>query len=227
MLWSEHLILYYRNMIPPAGLPPGIELLYPQANPVVMQVVETFYNKFFSDQGKRVIFLGINPGRFGAGVTGVNFTAPRQLSMHCGIGHPFKDQSELSAEFIYDVIEAYGGAGKFYKDCFLGSVSPLGFIKNGKNINYYDDRALIEMLEPFITLQMQRLLSPRLPFGDTCICIGGDKNYRHLYDLNKKNGWFREIKVVPHPRFIMQYRRKFKDQYIREYLEVISALAAQ
>ena len=86
--------------------------------------------------------LGINPGRFGAGITGVNFTAPRQLKENCGIDHPWGNSSELSAEFIYEMIAAFGGPAKFYADYFIGAVSPLGYMKDRKNINYYDDKKL-------------------------------------------------------------------------------------
>jgi hypothetical protein len=218
MTWADHLISYYKNLRPPENLPNDIEWLYPQQQPRVIEIVEAFYNKFYSDQNPRTLLLGINPGRFGAGVTGVNFTAPRQLSMYCGIEHPFKDQSELSAEFIYEMILAYGGVKKFYSRFFIGSVCPLGFVQHAKNLNYYDDKDLLQAVEPFIIRSMKELLS----FGadhHKCICIGGEKNYKYLSSLNGRHKWFKTITTVPHPRFIMQYRRRQKDLYIQEYLE--------
>jgi hypothetical protein len=118
--------------------------------------------------------LGINPGRFGAGVTGVNFTAPNQLKEFCGIDHEFKKQSELSAEFIYEMIGAYGGTEKFYSNFFIGSVCPLGFIKQGKNINYYDDRKLLETVEPFIIKNLNQLLDFNVDVKN-CFAIGEKK----------------------------------------------------
>src|SRR5687768_18158258 len=44
---------------------------------------------------------------------------------------------------------AYGGCDKFYSDFFITAVSPLGFVKNGKNVNYYDDRELLYAVTPF------------------------------------------------------------------------------
>jgi hypothetical protein len=218
MTWAEHLISYYKNLKPPKKLPNDIEWLYPQQQPRVFEIVEAFYTKFYEDQNPRTLLIGINPGRFGAGVTGVNFTAPRQLSLYCGIEHPFKDQSELSAEFIYEMILAYGGVKKFYSRFFIGSVCPLGFVQHGKNLNYYDDKELLRAVEPFIVRSMNELLS----FGANqhqCICIGGEKNYKYLSSLNERHQWFKTIATVPHPRFIMQYRRRQKDLYIQEYLE--------
>src|SRR5687768_9018762 len=129
MTWGDHIRSFYRGLQPPPRLPNGISWLYPQQSAEVMQVVETFCRKYYHDEEARSLFLGINPGRFGAGVTGVNFTAPRQLKQYCGIEHPFRDQSELSAEFIYDMINAYGGPQPFYRRYFIGSVCPLGFVK--------------------------------------------------------------------------------------------------
>ena len=164
--------------------------------------------------------LGINPGRFGAGITGINFTAPRQLKDNCGIDHPWGNTTELSAEFIYEMITQYGGPEKFYSNYFIGAMSPLGFLKNGKNINYYDDKKLQQAVTPFITETIQQQI--KMGFAtDTCICIGGEKNYKFLISLNDQHGFFKKITPLPHPRFIMQYRRKNKQLYLKEWLDLL------
>ena len=220
MTWAKHILSVYKNLQPPAKLPNGIEWLYPQQNKEVLDIVETFCSEYYNDQKERTLLIGINPGRFGAGVTGVNFTAPKQLSTYLGIEHPFKNQTELSAEFIYDMITAYGGARKFYSEFFMGSVCPLGFVQNGKNINYYDDKALLQTVEPFIIDNLNKLVAYNTNLNH-CICIGGEKNYKYLSALNEKQKWFKNIYTVPHPRFIMQYRRRQKESFIEQYLEVL------
>jgi hypothetical protein len=85
--WAEHLIQFYRTLQPPKTLPSGITWLHPQQNGEVMELASRFFEKFFSDTAPRRLLLGINPGRFGAGITGVNFTAPKQLAQYCGIPH--------------------------------------------------------------------------------------------------------------------------------------------
>lgn len=221
--WAEDLIEFYGGLTFPKRLPEGISWLYPQEDPRVMKVVKEFCEKFFNDPHKRRLMLGINPGRFGAGVTGVNFTAPRQLSEVCHIAHPFGNQSELSAEFIYAMIEAYGGTEAFYHHFFIGSVCPLGFVQHNKNLNYYDDKKLYETVKPFIVDSIEKQL--RFPVErDVCFCIGGEKNLKHLSSLNEMYGWFTHIIPLPHPRFIMQYRRKFKDEYIKEYIDKLRAV---
>src|SRR5437762_11136697 len=111
-LIASELIKFYRSLRIGAELPAGIDLLHPHASEEVMQVVAIFFNRYYADDYPRQLLFGINPGRFGAGTTGINFTAPKQLKDFCGIDHPFKSQSELSAEFIYDLIMAYGGPVK-------------------------------------------------------------------------------------------------------------------
>jgi hypothetical protein len=213
---AKSIIHFYRSLEPPR-LPKGIEILFPQQNKEVMKVVETFFNKFYNDTHPRHLIFGINPGRFGAGTTGINFTAPKQLKEFCGIDHCFKSQTELSAEFIYESIQAFGGVEKFYNNYFITSVSPLGFIKGGLNMNYYDDKSLQQAVTPFIINSVQKQIA--LGFKtDFCICIGGDKNLKFFSALNREYKFFDEIVPLPHPRFIMQYRRKQKEKYIQQYL---------
>ena len=218
--WADHLFEFYSSLQPQQKLPNNILWLYPQRSEEVMQVVQKFLQKYFNDTRKRRLFLGINPGRFGAGVTGVNFTAARQLTEECAIEHPFKNGSELSAEFIYAMINAYGGPTKFYQKHFIGSVCPLGFVKGGKNINYYDDKELQVAVTPFIVESIEKQLS--FPVDRShCLCIGGDKNFTYLSALNAQYKWFKEIVPLPHPRFIMQYRRKQIEPFIQIYLDAI------
>lgn len=219
--WAEHLLGLYGNLKPPKQLPNDIEWLYPQKDAAVMKIFGQFLHKYYNDCNPRRIFLGINPGRFGAGVTGVNFTAPKQLKEYCGIEHEFKNQSELSAEFIYDLITAYGGVEKFYSDFFIGSVCPLGFIKHGKNINYYDDKELLKAVEPFIIKSLKQLFDLNVD-RKICFAIGGEKNFKYLFSLNERFKWFEEIVPLAHPRFIMQYRRKQKQLFIQQYLQFIT-----
>lgn len=216
---SKKIINFYLNLQPP-DLPDDVGVLFPYDDKEVKKQVKLFFKKFFSDNQQRRLLLGINPGRFGAGITGINFTAPRQLKENCGINHPFKLSSELSAEFIYEVIENFGGAQKFYAQWFLGALSPLGYVKAGKNINYYDDKALMKSIMPFIEESVEQQASFNI-LKDRCLCIGEDKNYRFLSLLNEKHHWFDEIIPLPHPRFIMQYRRRQKEKFVMQYVTAL------
>ncbi|TAL42891.1 MAG: DUF4918 family protein [Chitinophagaceae bacterium] len=217
---AEKIIHFYKHLQLPTDLPVDVEILFPQKNKEVMIVVSRFFKKYFSDNKERTIIFGINPGRFGAGTTGINFTAPKQLKENCGIEHSFKNQTELSAEFIYEMIEESGGCEKFYKQFFISAISPLGFIKNGKNLNYYDDKKLQEAVTPFIIDCINQQLKWNLN-REKCFCVGGEKNFNYFSALNKDQHWFKEIIPLPHPRFILQYRRKQKDKYIHQYLSAL------
>lgn len=218
-MFSKKIFRFYQSLVPPP-LPAGVDILYPQQDPEVMKLVKAFLDKYYSDNDPRTLILGINPGRFGAGVTGINFTAPKQLSGLCGIPHKLKLQSELSAEFIYEVIDRYGGCAAFYRHFFISAVSPLGYTREGKNLNYYDEKPLQAAVTPFI----ENCINEQYKWNinrQTCLCIGGEKNFKFLSGLNEKHKWFKEILPLPHPRFILQYRRKQKEEYVREYLNTL------
>ena len=219
---ADQLKSFYKNLSIPE-VSAGIEVLHPQKLDEVVAITSTFFDKYYSDSNPRQLLFGINPGRFGAGTTGINFTAPRQLKHQLGIEHSFKDQSELSAEFIYEMINQYGGPGKFYGDFFLTSVCPLGFTKEGKNLNYYDDVNLAKELEPYIVDAIKQQIKIFRP-GRKCICIGGEKNFKYLKNLNEKHKFFDTIVPVAHPRFILQYRRKEKDDFLQEYSSALRFL---
>lgn len=221
---AQSIIKFYISLKPPRNLPDGVEILHPQADQQVQQVVKDFYTKYYSDDEPRQLLFGINPGRFGAGTTGVNFTGPKQLTEYCGITHPFKMRSELSAEFIYTMITAYGGCEKFYKKFFITSVSPLGYVKEGINLNYYDDAALAASLRPWII----KTIKDQLTFtrsSKACICIGGEKNYKYFNAVNDEFHFFNRIIPLPHPRFIMQYKRKQLVYYVDAYLKALEEVS--
>lgn len=217
---ADKLISFYQSLKPPRNLPAGIEILFPQKDKQVQELVKSFFTKYFDDDRPRNLMFGINPGRYGAGITGVNFTGPKQLKEECGIDHHLKLSSELSAEFIYEMINAHGGVKTFYQNWFIGAVCPLGFIKSDRNINYYDDLALQKKVTPFIIDCINKQVAMGFKTGK-CLCIGGEKNFKFLSALNNEHKWFEEIVPLPHPRFILQYRRRQKDKYIHQYLSAM------
>jgi hypothetical protein len=193
----------------------------PYADARVRGYVRAFVDKYFADNDERVLVFGINPGRFGAGITGVTFTDPVVLTDECGIENELPRRRELSSIFIYDFINRRGGLRQFYSRFFLTALSPLGFTRNGLNLNYYDDRKLAADVTPFIT----KTIEQQIAIGgrrDHAIVLGMGENYRYFQKLNEKHRFFREILPLEHPRFIMQYRRKRIDEYLAKYEEVFS-----
>ena len=74
-----------------------IEVLDPYKNSEVKEIYNSFYTKYFNDNNSRIILFGINPGRFGGGITGIPFTDPYNLYNHCGI----KSNLEKKKEELY------------------------------------------------------------------------------------------------------------------------------
>jgi hypothetical protein len=195
----------------------------PYAEPLVRGYARTFLEKYFCDNRDRVLILGINPGRFGAGVTGVTFTDPVALADECGITNHLPRRRELSSIFVYDVINRLGGPKQFYQRFFLSAICPLGFTRDGINLNYYDDRRLERAVTPFIVSSIEQ----HIAFGggrDCVFVLGSGRNAAFLERLNADHGWFRSIKPLDHPRFIMQYRRKRVDDYVGKYVSALGGM---
>src|ERR1700750_1886860 len=95
-------------------LPPGIRMMNPftDSNQPLL-ISGKFYQKYYNDAGPRYLILGINPGRYGAGLTVIPFTDPKRLQSECKISYSGKQTHEPSSVFIYDMIRAYGGAEAF------------------------------------------------------------------------------------------------------------------
>ena len=222
MTFAELILTYYQNIkIPKQKLPNNILWIDNIFTEEVLQTMHTFYHKYFSDNQERIMLLGINPGRFGAGVTGIPFTDPINLEEHCEIPNEFEKRHELSSKFIYDVVTAFGGPKNFFSRVYITSISPIGFIKDGKNINYYDDKALEEML--WIWMKKQIATQLKFPISNkVAFSIGAGKNLKALQKMNEEEGWFERVEALPHPRWVMQYRLKRKQDFIEEYLEKIA-----
>jgi hypothetical protein len=221
MAFSVQIIQFLQSLSLTVKLPYQFEVLNPFSDKETLRVSKLFYKKFYNDNLKRRMVLGINPGRFGAGITGVPFTDPVRIEKVCGIENTWAKKQELSSVFIYQMIEAYGGAEKFYKDFYITAVSPLGFVKAGKNINYYDDKELQKDIKPFVI----ECINKQLKFDikrDVAYCLGEGKNYEYLKRLNDEMKFFDKIIALPHPRFIMQYKTKRKEEYIQKYLNVFN-----
>jgi hypothetical protein len=215
--FAEALIESYRNL-PVPQVPPGITILNPYQNTKALEWVKAYYCRFYTGSQARIFIFGINPGRLGAGLTGIPFTDPVQLSA-LGISNDLHQRPELSSAFIYDTIKSYGGLSEFAKSFTLSAVCPLGFVKDGKNYNYYDDRQLEISLRPYIinwiNEQIKAGADRRL-----AVCLGEGANFRYLNQLNLEHSWFHKVESLPHPRYIMQYKRADMKKWIRAYVSL-------
>ena len=231
MTFADKVIGFNRNLnYTGKKLPKGIRVMNPfRESPEVMPVVEQFYRKNYNDHRQRHLILGINPGRFGAGATGIPFTDPKRLASACGISFAGKVTHEPSSVFVYDVIHAYGGPEKFYGDFFINSPCPLGFTAaSGEkeiNYNYYDSKELLAAVDEYIIQNIESLIALGV-YTDVCFCFGTGKNFNYLSAKNQEHKFFDTLVPLEHPRFIMQYKSKQKDHYIEKYINAFRMIKA-
>ena len=78
-------IIKFNSTIEYTGkLPPRISVMNPfKESDTALKVSNQFYKKYYSDTNKRTLILGINPGRLGAGITGIPFTDTKRLKEPC------------------------------------------------------------------------------------------------------------------------------------------------
>jgi Domain of unknown function (DUF4918) len=211
-------------------LPAGIKIMNPfLESEYVNSISAEFYKKYYNDNNQRHLILGINPGRFGAGLTGIPFTDPKHLQSHCNINYNGPVTHEPSSVFVYEVINAFGGLTEFYNRFYINSICPLGFtsvFKSGKetNYNYYDSKELKTAVCDFIIESIEK----QIGFGintDTCFCFGTGINAKFLQELNNERKYFKNIVPLEHPRYIMQYKSRSKQFYIDKYVTAFKQTA--
>ncbi len=227
--FADKVIAFNKSLDFKGDLPPGIRIMNPfKENSDIIPLSSSFYKKYYNDNNQRHIILGINPGRFGAGLTGIPFTDPKRLIANCGIPYKGPPAHEPSAVFIYEMIKEYGGETAFYNRFYINSISPLGFTALGNkgtevNHNYYDSKELTQSVFDFMIENIQK----QLAFGvnrDIGFCFGTGKNQKFLHDLNNQFSFFKRIIALEHPRYVMQYKSKSKQNYIDKYLNAFDQI---
>lgn len=220
--FAEKVIEFNQNLNFTGKLPKGFQVLNPFIeNPETQVVMRQFYEKFYSDNKKRKFIIGINPSRYGAGVTGVPFTDTKRLENICGIKMHSAYTHEVSSVFLYDMITEYGGAQDFYSNFYINSPFPLAIVRHSKgdkwlNANYYDDKELFGCVKNFMIESLKKHIELGLETSE--VYILGKKNAGFIQKLNEEAHLFGEMKVLEHPRFIQQYKSKEKQFYINKYI---------
>jgi hypothetical protein len=193
--FAEKVIAFNRRLRYTGELPDGFQVINPFLdNPETLTVMATFYRKYYNDDGKRRFLAGINPGRLGAGVTGIPFTDTKRLESACGIVMQSAHTHEISSLFVYDMIEAYGGPARFYSD----------------------DPALFEAVKGFMVQSLKQHIELGLDTSE--VFVLGKKNAEYIGRLNAEERLFGKLTVLEHPRYIQQYRSRERKAYIDKYL---------
>lgn len=217
---ADRLRTFQSSLQAPAHLPAGVSVV---PHPTNIASRDAFFQKYFSDNRQRVLILGINPGRLGSADTGIPFTDAQRLARYCDIesSNPIagKPSSDQSSAFIYKVIEAMGGPSHFYASFLIGSVCPIGFIREGRNLNYYDMPDLLDAMRDTILHGLRE----QAGFGvaSTVVILGVGKNLRAFEQLNSEANLFRRVVALEHPRFIMQYDRAKLADHVASYSKLL------
>lgn len=201
-------------------MPPGISVLRPHDSVEVRRIVHVMCERFYRGTRPRLSIWGINPGRLGAGLTGLSFTDPWAVEHDLGIETAITGRREISAEFISNVIRSYGGPKQFYADVYLTAFCPLGFVKDETNINFYDDPTLQHRLTPQMVSWMHQQLEAGIR-PDAAIVLGTGALRRFVEDHIRQHVPFTRVVYLEHPRYIMQYKRKSIDEYVGKYIDAI------
>lgn len=220
--FGDKVINFNKNLKFSGALPQDFDVMNPFLdNPETLVVMQQFYEKFYHDNRSRKFIIGINPSRHGAGVTGVPFTDTKRLESACGIKMESARTHEVSSVFMYDMIEAFGGAEKFYSEFYINSPFPLAITRHTKNgiylnANYYDDKDLFSNVEDFMVESLKKHF--RLGLDTSEVFVLGVKNAAFLKKINDREKLFGKMTVLEHPRYIQQYKSKEKELYIDKYL---------
>lgn len=205
-------------------IPEGFRIINPYNSMEVNEIITKFYTKFYNDTRKRRLIIGSSPARRGTAVTGVPFEDAAHLQKETGIFIDNFYVNKSSSNFLYDVIENYGGCEKFYKNFYMNFVCPLGIVRitngNETNCNYYENKNLKKNLYEFIVNSIKEQLEFNID-TTVCYCIGSGENYKFLLEINEKYNFFENIIPLEHPRFIMQYNSKNKDMYLKKYMDAL------
>ena len=192
----------------------------------IKNITTAFYQKYYNDYNKRYLILGSSPARKGTAVTGIPFEDANHLYKVTGIMIDNFYINKSSSDFLYDVMEQYGGCEKFYQDFFMSFICPLGIVNinakgNKVNSNYYENKKLENYLYPFIINSLKKQIALGIDTS-ICYCIGSGKNFEFLTKINEQYKFFDKIIALEHPRFIMQYNSKDKNKYLDKYLKALN-----
>ena len=192
----------------------------------IKEITNAFYKKYYNDHNKRYLILGSSPARKGTATTGIPFEDANHLYKETGIMIDNFYINKSSSNFLYDVMEQYGGCQRFYKDFFMSFVCPLGIVNvNSKgnlvNANYYENKKLEKALHNFIVDSLKKQIALGIDTS-ICYCIGSGENFKFLTKINEEYHFFDKIISLEHPRFIMQYNSKDRNKYLDKYLSALN-----
>jgi hypothetical protein len=210
---------FYQTFSAPTSLSADIELINPYEDSSRRRAIEEYYAKFFNDENVRVHILGINPSRMHPTATGVNYTDGYALENFCGIENSFSKSRELTSDFFYQVVDAIGGAEEFFGRIFPWAMMPVTVTKKGNYANYYGND-VVEDLKDLVRENVK--WTSQLPSTGRLVILGSGENQKFFENLPGSPFGYNDVRVVPHPRWVLQYNRANVDKFIGQYVDALT-----
>jgi hypothetical protein len=174
------------------------------------QGISAFWQKFYGDAIPRIMICGINPGRHGAGKTGVPFLDFMSLSKIIpGIE---RQDIEKSASFFFEAVRSFG-VESFFRTFYVSNFSSVGYIREGKNLNYYD------LPQPALKIVERNFLEEIKTVNPTHIVSLSAAVHASVRKLLPAN--IDCSLRLPHPAWVATYRANEKNQWLSRYREVL------
>ena len=188
-----------------------LEICIPSDFVINREGIAAFWEKFYGNYVPRIMICGINPGRLGAGKTGIPFLDFASLSQL--IPGVERQDSENSAEFFFQVVKSFG-AESFFKTFYVTNFSSVGFVKDGVNFNYHDlPQMALETVE-------RNFLEEIATVEPTHVISLGREVHRSVLKLLPSS--IDCSLYLPHPSWIATYRSNEMDRWVQRYRDVLS-----
>ncbi|MEY2342744.1 uracil-DNA glycosylase family protein [Acidithiobacillus sp. IBUN Pt1247-S3] len=175
-------------------------------------IAEQFWQQYIPEPLPQTVILGLNPGRLGAGLTGIPLLDFRSLASLFPDGRLPRNDTEPSANFFHRVVQNVG-AEKFYREFYVSNVSAVGYLRDNKNCNYHElPDAAQRIVEERFVAEMAVVAPKRI------IALGREveATVQRLFP----DGSVR-ISHLPHPSWIMTYRLREAQSWVRRYTQML------
>lgn len=173
--------------------------------------INAFWEKYYRNAVPRIMICGINPGRYGAGKTGIPFLD--FMSLFRLIPGIERRDSEKSAGFFFEVVSDFG-AESFFKTFYVTNFSSVGYLRNGKNFNYHDlPQAALEIVENNFLKEIDVVAPTHVVSLGEAVHNSVRKLLPASIDCSLR---------LPHPSWIATYRANDMNRWVLEYRDALS-----
>ena len=172
------------------------------------ELVRRYNREFYISKTPRIVFCGINPGRNGAGKTGIPFIDYNGASQL--LSDNDQNDKEASAQFILSVITEIGKE-EFHNTVYMTNLSWFGFKQGKKNLNYYKLPSPLKSTFTDSFLEEMDIVQPKL------IIPLSKEVEKALKQMKKEGRLIYPLSTrLPHPYYcsIGENANKYKDDYI-------------